>query len=335
MKRLSVPLQRVLSAALLVVIATGQPYVATAHPKPERQAIVQPDPPGDTASNAMSALPPMAPGVVLVGLQPGVMDDAGGLGALGDSPLGPTLAEIGVQGVEPVFPGRSGLSTLDAPADGTVDLKNIHRLRLPLDANILQVVGELEANPAVIYAEPDYLAHLIAAPNDPLYSGQWGLTKISAPAAWNTTTGSSNVVIAVVDSGMDSSHEDLAAQLWTNPGEIAGNGLDDDSNGYVDDIHGWNMLDNNANLTDNTGHGTQVAGVVAATTNNAKGMAGVCWNCRLMVVKVTQSAWAATAIRLPSGQPWQTPRRQPWSWPEPGMTTRVRPSTRPPTTITS
>ena len=81
--------------------------------------------------------------------------------------------------------------------------------------------------------------------------------------------------------------------MWTNPGEIAGNGIDDDNDGYIDDIHGWNLVNNNADLSDNTGHGTEVAGALAARTNNASGVAGVCWNCRLMIVKVAQAGGVA------------------------------------------
>jgi subtilisin family serine protease len=90
----------------------------------------------------------------------------------------------------------------------------------------------------------------------------------------------------VVDAGIDSSHPDLAGQLWVNPGEIPDNGLDDDRNGHVDDIHGWNMVDNNADLSDSTGHGTAMAGIIAAARND-QGITGVCPDCRLMVVKVT------------------------------------------------
>ncbi len=92
----------------------------------------------------------------------------------------------------------------------------------------------------------------------------WWLVQIGAPAAWEKAAGSRKAVVAVVDSGIERCHPDLVGQLWVNPGEIADNGLDDDSNGHVDDIHGWNMVDNNADLSDNTGHGTAMAGIIAA-----------------------------------------------------------------------
>jgi len=235
-------------------------------------------------------LPPMSPGVVLVGLKPGVtVVNTGRLGVqASDASLNTTFSGTGVQSIEPVFTNTNRY-LLAASTDTEVDLSRIYRLRLAPDANVLRVVQELNTSPAVVYAEPDYLAHIIATPNDPLYSGQWGLSQINAPAAWDMITGTTDVVIAVIDSGLDTSHPDLAGQLWTNPGEIAGNSVDDDNNGYVDDIHGWNLVDDDADLSDNTGHGTQVAGVIAAATNNSEGVAGVCWNCRLMVLKVTQS----------------------------------------------
>jgi subtilisin family serine protease len=125
-------------------------------------------------------------------------------------------------------------------------------------------------------------------PDDALYAGQWGLAQIDAPAAWDVVTGTPDVVIADIGSGVDTSHPDLVGQLWVNPGEIAGNGLDDDGNGYIDDLHGWNVLDGNGDLSDHTGHSTMVAGILVAAPDNQQGVAGVCWGCRLMVVKVTQ-----------------------------------------------
>jgi len=102
------------------------------------------------------------------------------------------------------------------------------------------------------------------------------LPKSDANSAWNVVDGSAqNTVVAVIDSGLDVNHPDGPRFIWTNPGEVAGNGIDDDGNGYVDDIHGWNFLDDNADLTDYRGHGTMVAGIIAASTNNGIGIAGI------------------------------------------------------------
>jgi subtilisin family serine protease len=102
------------------------------------------------------------------------------------------------------------------------------------------------------------------------------------------------VVVAVIDSGIDLSHPDLAANLWTNPGEIAGNGVDDDRNGFVDDVHGWNFVDNNANLQDGYGHGTHVAGIIGAVGNDGVGVTGVAWQVSIMVLRVQNDSGAGT-----------------------------------------
>ncbi len=138
----------------------------------------------------------------------------------------------------------------------------------------------------VVYAEPDYTAQAILVPNDTYYAQQWGMDKVQAPAAWDSETGSDQVVIALINSGIDLDHPDLAGKAWTNLGEIPGNGVDEDGNGLVDDVNGWNFVGDDANLGDSNGHGTQVAGVLAATGNNSMGVAGLCWSCKLMVLKV-------------------------------------------------
>jgi peptide/nickel transport system substrate-binding protein len=112
---------------------------------------------------------------------------------------------------------------------------------------------------------------------DPLYSVQWGLAKMDIEPAWEVTLGSPSVIIAVIDSGIDLTHPDLMDHLWVNPGEIPGNGIDDDGNGYVDDINGWNFVANSNDLWDDNGHGTLVAGIAAAKTNNGKAPWGPGW----------------------------------------------------------
>jgi len=144
-----------------------------------------------------------------------------------------------------------------------------------------------------------------ALPNDPSFAQEWSLQNwgqsggtagidINATRAWDITTGSRNVVVAVIDSGIDLTHPDLAGNLWTNPGEIAGNGIDDDRNGFVDDIHGWNFVDNNANLQDGYGHGTHVAGIIGAVGNDGVGVTGVAWRVSLMVLRVQNDSGAGT-----------------------------------------
>jgi subtilisin family serine protease len=181
----------------------------------------------------------------------------------------------------------------------------------------MTTIASLSANPDVAFAEPDYItvlepshttniapsaiARAALTPNDPLFASQWGLTKIGADTAWNTVRGTPSVVIAIIDSGIDMSHPDLVAQRWTNPGEIPNNGFDDDNNGYVDDVYGWNFVGGNNNISDDNGHGTLVAGVAGAATNNGMGIAGMCWYCRLMIVKVMNSGGTANYSDIAAG----------------------------------
>jgi subtilisin family serine protease len=136
-----------------------------------------------------------------------------------------------------------------------------------------------------------------ALPNDPSFALEWGLLNtgqyaglpgndIAATGAWEFTTGSRNVVVAVIDSGIDLTHPDLAANLWVNPGEIAGDGIDNDGNGFVDDVHGWDFVDNDGVPQDGFGHGTHVAGIIGAVGNNGTGVTGVNWQVSIMALRV-------------------------------------------------
>lgn len=151
--------------------------------------------------------------------------------------------------------------------------------------------------PGVVYAEPNYLQHICVSPDDPDYVQQWSLPKIESEAAWNIQTGSSDVIVAVVDTGIDYVHEDLDANIWHNPEEIPDNAIDDDGNGYVDDVIGWDFVDASGGAAgedyedpdndpmDRQGHGTHLAGIVGAVTNNEIGISGVAWNCKIMPVR--------------------------------------------------
>jgi subtilisin family serine protease len=162
--------------------------------------------------------------------------------------------------------------------------------------------------------EPDFLMHVASTiPNDPGFVNQYGLNNtgqyggtagadIQAPAAWDVTQGSSNVIVAVIDTGVQLDHPDLAANIWTNPGEIADDGIDNDGDGYVDDVHGWNFVSNNNNPSDDFGHGTTVAGIISAVGNNAVGITGVSWHTKILPLKAFDSsgngdtAWAIAAL---------------------------------------
>jgi len=179
---------------------------------------------------------------------------------------------------------------------------NIDHLALPANMNVQQAIQAYQSSGLVEFAEPNYIRYLNAIPNDPGYAANmWGLNNtgqtagifdadIDAPEAWTITTGSSAVIVADIDSGMDMTHPDLVANLWTNPNEIANNGIDDDANGYIDDIHGWDFGENDNNPSDTIsscgGHGTHTAGTIGASGNNGAGITGVNWTVSLMPLKV-------------------------------------------------
>lgn len=157
--------------------------------------------------------------------------------------------------------------------------------------------ASLSQLPGLQFFEPDFVMSTTATtPNDALYSTLWGLhntgqsggvvdADIDAPEAWDLTTGSSDIVVGVIDTGVDYTHPDLAANIWTNPGEIAGDGLDNDGNGYVDDIHGWDFVNDDSDPMDDNNHGTHVSGTIGGTGNNGTGVVGVNWNVKIMALK--------------------------------------------------
>lgn len=140
------------------------------------------------------------------------------------------------------------------------------------------------------YAQPNYLLYASVVPDDPAYSNLWGMATIGASAAWDVSTGSSNIIIGVIDTGVDYTHPDLSANIWHNPGEIPFNGIDDDGNGYVDDTVGWDFCNGDNDPSDDNVHGTHVAGTIAAVGNNAIGVAGVMWKASIMPLKFLNSS---------------------------------------------
>lgn len=144
--------------------------------------------------------------------------------------------------------------------------------------------------PEVLYAEPNYIVRSFETiPDDPQFGDLWGMSSIDAPDAWDFATGNPEIIVAVTDSGIDYNHEDLAANMWINTGEIPENGIDDDGNGYVDDIYGVNVITGSGNPMDDNSHGTHCAGTIGALGNNGTGVAGVNWRVRLMACKFLAS----------------------------------------------
>jgi subtilisin family serine protease len=142
-----------------------------------------------------------------------------------------------------------------------------------------------------------------AAASDPRAAEQWPLqgdAPMGIDSAWRQTTGA-DVTVAIIDSGIDLGHPDLAPNLWTNPGEVAGNRVDDDGNGYVDDVHGFDFVEGDGTPQDANGHGTHVAGIVGARGGNGVGTAGVAWRARLMAVRVLDGAARGTTTDVAKG----------------------------------
>jgi subtilisin family serine protease len=182
---------------------------------------------------------------------------------------------------------------------------DFRKIKFAKTKQVESVVQTLKSMPEVEYAEPNYIYYALNTPNDPSFDQLWGLENtgqsggsagadISAVQAWDVTTGSDQVLVGIVDTGIDYTHEDLADNIYRNPGEDAwanpndpssGNGIDDDGNGMVDDWIGWNFIDETNVAKDDNMHGTHVAGTVGAIGNNGKGVVGVNWKVKLMPLK--------------------------------------------------
>ncbi|HEY6168924.1 MAG TPA: S8 family peptidase [Verrucomicrobiae bacterium] len=184
---------------------------------------------------------------------------------------------------------------------------NLQVVRLPADARVSEVITAYRQSGLVAYAEPDYAVHALATPNDFRYwdgslwalnnTGQLGGTPdadIDAPEGWDIQNTASNIIVAVIDTGVRLTHEDLASNMWVNPGESGPdplgldksmNGRDDDGDGYIDDVHGINAILETGVPLDDDGHGTHVAGIIGAVGNNGVGVVGVAWRVPIMACK--------------------------------------------------
>jgi subtilisin family serine protease len=176
----------------------------------------------------------------------------------------------------------------------------IHRVVLETGASVDHALAVYRDDPDVEFAEPNYLIHAQRCPRDTYFNRQWGLSNsgqvingnagsigadLDAQSAWDISTGGDDVTVAVIDTGCDLHHPDLAGNIWTNPGEIPDNGIDDDGDHFVDDVHGWDFADGDNDPQDASGHGTHVAGIIGAQGNNARGVTGMAWKVRIMPVR--------------------------------------------------
>ncbi len=195
----------------------------------------------------------------------------------------------------------------DGVHDAFANLANgeLAAVRLGPGVDVETAIAELRKDPSVLYAEPNYIVHTTAVPNDPRFpelfgldnNGQTGGTAdadIDAPEAWDISVGNPDVVVGVVDTGIDYNHEDLAGNVFVNPNEIAGNGVDDDANGFIDDVHGMNAITGSGDPFDDHSHGTHCSGTIGAVGNNGVGVAGVNHDVTIMGLKFLSSGGSGT-----------------------------------------
>lgn len=240
-----------------------------------------------------------------------------------------SIAKLGASFKDRDGDGRDDAFTAIDPSGG------LAKLELPASLSVAAALAALRADPAVLYAEPNYYVHALsevsapklaapgaqAIPNDPRFGEQWYLhntgqtggtidADIDAPAAWDLTTGSRTVVIGVVDTGIEYAHPELSANLWVNPGEVPGNNLDDDGNGVIDDVHGYNAITGNGNANDDQGHGTFGAGIIGAAGNNGQGISGVAPRVSLMALKFLSANGSGTTADAIAALNYAVARKQ-------------------------
>ncbi len=240
------------------------------------------------------------PGVVLLKTRRSFIVPQGARG-FASSALMRVLEPFQIRSIRQVFPEYAAGAMQSQDLFG---LGRIYEVSYAAPIDPYDVCRALWDNPEVEYAEPLYWRYPLYTPNDPRFPNQWHLPQIAAPGAWDITRGDTTVTIAIIDTGTDWEHEDLAANIWTNPREIPGNGIDDDGNGKIDDVRGWDFVGNvslqealNGQFREDNDpkvrptasgvlvHGTQTAGAASAVTNNAVGVAAPGFRCRIIPIK--------------------------------------------------
>ena len=245
----------------------------------------------------------ITPGELLIRLTPDSASDLDRLQA--NAPISILHVQHKVESLHPLF------SYIERPSLNS-NLKRIYLLRFAPDAPLKDLRAVYEQSPLIEAVEYNYLRPTLATgvvPNDPKYPEQWSLPLMKLPQAWAIEKGNRNVVIAIIDSGIDYRHDDLAPKAWINPGEMPENGLDDDGNGYIDDVYGWDFtdapnlqaegdyLEGDNEPIDEKGHGTHVAGIAGAMPDNGIGIAGVAWDCPLMAIRAGLSIGGSSRMQ--------------------------------------
>ena len=211
------------------------------------------------------------------------------------------------------FKDEVGVASMDrvSALGGTVahsyrSVPGLQLVRVPATMAIEDAVAAFQASPEVLYAEPNYIYSIGATPDDARYAELWGMNNlaqtggtvdadINAPEAWDISTGSTQAIVAIIDTGINYNHEDLAANTWVNPGEIPDNDVDDDGNGYVDDVHGINAITNTGDPLDDHNHGSHTFGTIAGRGNNAIGVAGVNWTAQVLGCKFLSASGSGSS----------------------------------------
>lgn len=189
-----------------------------------------------------------------------------------------------------IFAGEKNRKNIRA-ANNKIRQKKLSKRTNPCKrASVRRLLKKIRAKGRRMRCEPDYVLTANAVPNDSGYSQQYASSVMSLPNAWDISTGNSDVIAMVIDTGVQYNHPDLVNNMWTNPGEIPGNGVDDDGNGYIDDVYGINAITNSGDPYDDNGHGTHCAGILGAEGNNGIGTAGVAWNTQIIGAKFLNSA---------------------------------------------
>ena len=232
-------------------------------------------------------------GSVLVQLKPQITDAV--------SMCSDPFEELNISDAKCIF--GDDASSISLFSDKTEPIIYVLDLENPSRENVIDTIEKLKAMPNIEYAEPNYNVYEFSEPNDTYYQNgkQAVLDLIGAKKLWNFDIDCSDVTVGVMDSGIQTNHEDLIDNIWVNTGEIVGDGIDNDGNGYIDDIYGWNCGDSNGDVSYVSNHGVHVAGIVSAATNNSKGVASVARNAKIASIKIFNSSGKSTLSYIIEG----------------------------------